>query len=152
MPAVDVTTQIEIASPREGVAQFAGDPGNAARWYRNIESVEWLTPGPVDVGSRIQFVARFLGRTLRYIYEVRELETGMRLVMSTADGPFPMETTYAWEDVEGGVTRMVLRNRGEPAGFAKVSAPILARAMRRANEGDLRQLKQIMEAEERVAD
>jgi len=99
----------------------------------------------VAVGSRFRFVARFLGRTLRYTYEVRELDAGRRLAMSTAEGPFPMETTYAWEDARAGVTKMTLRNRGEPSGFAKVSAPLLARAMRRANEADLRRLKELLE-------
>jgi hypothetical protein len=143
---VDVVTQIEIARGREEVAAFASDPANATAWYRNIQSVEWETPPPAAVGSRVRFVARFLGRTLDYTYEVRELEPGRRFVMSTAQGPFPMETTYTWEDAGPGSTSMTLRNRGEPSGFAKVSAAIMSRAMRRANEADLRRLKRILEA------
>ena len=65
--------------------------------------------------------------------------------MSTAEGPFPMETTYAWEDSVGGATRMTLRNRGEPRGFAGVAAPLMAAAMRRANRKDLRRLKNILD-------
>jgi len=84
---------------------------------------------------------------LTYTYEIRELAPGQRLVMSTADGPFPMETTYEWSDEDGG-TRMTLRNRGEPTGFSKVAAPVLEAAMRRANARDLRRLKQILESAE----
>ena len=40
---------------------------------------------------------------------------------------------------------MTLRNRGEPAGFAKVAAPVMARAMRRAMGGDLRRLRALLE-------
>ncbi len=108
--------------PRAEVAAFAADPGNAPRWYENIESVRWETVPPVAVGSRIAFVARFLGRRLAYTYEVRDLVPGERLVMSTAEGPFPMETTYTWADVGGG-TRMTLRNRGEPAGLTEAGVP-----------------------------
>jgi uncharacterized membrane protein len=143
---VDVVTEIEIRRPREEVAAFAGDPTNATAWYKNIKSVEWETTPPVGVGSRVRFSAQFLGRTLAYTYEIRELDSGRRLMMSTAEGPFPMETTYTWADAASGDTRMTLRNRGEPSGFAKVSAPIMARAMRRANEADLRRLKQVLEA------
>jgi hypothetical protein len=56
-----------------------------------------------------------------------------------------METTYTWEDAAAGTTRMTLRNRGEPAGFKAMAAPLMARAMRRANEKDLRRLKEILE-------
>src|SRR3954449_8163127 len=143
---VDVLTEIEIARPRDAVAAFAADPANATAWYKNIKSVEWETPPPVAVGSRMRFLAQFLGRTLDYTYEVRELDPGRRFVMSTAQGPFPMETTYTWEDAGPGATRMTLRNRGEPSGFAKVSAPLMVRAMRRANEADLRRLKETLEA------
>jgi hypothetical protein len=142
---VDVTTQIEIARPRRDVATFASDPDHATSWYENIKSVEWKTPRPAAVGSRIEFVAQFLGRRLAYVYEVRELVPGERFVMSTAEGPFPMETTYTWEDVASGVTRMTLRNRGQPSGFSKLVAPFMVMAMRRANRKDLAQLKSVLE-------
>jgi uncharacterized membrane protein len=143
---VDVVTEIEIRRPRNEVAAYACDPDNATAWYRNIDAVEWETPRPLAVGSRLAFVARFLGRRLSYTYEVRELVPGERFVMSTAEGPFPMRTTYLWEDAPDRATRMTLRNRGMPAGFSKLAAPIMAMAMRRANGKDLRKIKRILEA------
>jgi hypothetical protein len=142
---VDVQTAVEVARPRDEVATFAADPDNATAWYENIEAVEWKSAKPLAVGSRIAFVARFLGRRLAYTYEIRELVPGQRLVMSTDEGPFPMETTYTWEDAGAGATRMTLRNRGEPSGFAKVAGPVMASAMRRANKNDLARLKTILE-------
>jgi uncharacterized membrane protein len=143
--AVDVVTAITIDRPPGEVSAFAADPANAMAWYKTIKSVHWETPPPLAVGSRLQFRARFLGRTLNYTYEVRAIDPGSRLVMATAQGPFPMETIYTWEDTPDGATRMTLRNRGEPSGFAAVSAPVMARAMRRANEADLRRLKALLE-------
>jgi uncharacterized membrane protein len=137
--AVDVVTEIEIGRPRAEVAAYAADPDNATTWYENIERVERQTE------SRVAFVARFLGRRLAYTYEIVELVPGERLVMRTADGPFPMETTYTWADNGRGGTRMTLRNRGEPSGFAGVAAPLLASAMRRANRKDLERLKALLE-------
>jgi uncharacterized membrane protein len=142
---VDVVTEIEIERPRDEVSRFAADPSNAMAWYKNIKAVNWETPPPAVVGSRLRFRAQFLGRTLDYIYEVREIEAGRRFVMSTAQGPFPMETTYTWEDAAKGATRMTLRNRGEPAGLVAVTAPVMRRAMRRANQADLRRLKALLE-------
>ena len=95
--------------------------------------------------SKIAFEARFLGRSLAYTYEVRELEPGARLVMSTDEGPFPMETTYTWHDTPTGGTHMTLRNRGEPSGFANLAAPLMSAQMRRSTTRDLKLLKSLME-------
>lgn len=145
--SVDVQTETIIARPRETVAAYAGDPGNAPAWYVNIRSVEWKTEPPLRIGSRLAFVARFLGRRIAYTYEVVELVPGERLVMRTAEGPFPMETTYTWSSVSPAQTRMTLRNRGEPRGFGRIVGPMMAAAIRRANEKDLARLKAILENE-----
>lgn len=143
---VDVRSEILIERPRSRVAAYAADPSNAPAWYVNIESVEWQTPPPLAVGSRLAFVAHFLGRRLVYTYEVVELVPGERLVMRTAEGPFPMETTYTWESAGENATKMTLRNRGEPHGFSKLVGPLMAAAMRRANVKDLARIKALLEA------
>ncbi len=143
--AVDVLTETVINRPRAEVAAFAADPSHAPDWYQNIKSIEWETKPPIAIGSRMRFVATFLGRRLAYTYEIVDLVPGQRLVMRTAEGPFPMETTYTWEDVSETSTRMTLRNRGEPSGFSKISAPFMTAAMRRANSKDLAHLKALLE-------
>ena len=143
---VDVQVETVIQRPVAEVAAFAGDPSNAPRWYTNIRSVEWKTAPPVRVGSRMTFTARFLGKTLVYTYEVAELDSGRKLVMRTEQGPFPMETTYTWEAAGDGATRMTLRNRGEPSGFAKVTKPLMVASMRRATTNDLKRLKALLES------
>ena len=91
-------------------------------------------------------MADFLGRKLAYTYEIAELEPNDRLVMGTAEGPFPMETTCTWRQGGDGRTRMTLCNRGNPGGLSRVSAPIMAAAMRRANRKYLASLKRLLEA------
>jgi uncharacterized membrane protein len=142
---VDVRTYMLIERPRAEVAAYALDPNNATSWYRNIRAVEWKSEPPAVVGSQIAFVARFLGRELSYTYEVTELVPNQRFVMATREGPFPMETSYTWEDAPGAGTTMTLRNRGEPSGCSKLVAPMMARAMRNANRKDLRRLKRLLE-------
>jgi uncharacterized protein YndB with AHSA1/START domain len=149
--AVDVTTETVIARPVEVVAGYAADPSNAPAWYANIESVAWETDPPAQVGSRVRFVARFLGRRLEYTYELVEVVPGRRLVMCTSEGPFPMETTYTWAPAGQGSTRMALRNRGQPSGFSTVMSPLMAPAVRRANRADLRALRALLEGESPAA-
>jgi uncharacterized protein YndB with AHSA1/START domain len=143
---VDVLTETAIARPLAEVAAYAADPTHAPTWYVNIKSVEWETSPRVEVGARMAFVAQFLGKRLAYTYEIVEYEPGARLVMRTAQGPFPMETTYTWSAVDATSTRMTLRNRGEPSGFARITAPLMAAAMRRANRKDLARLKALLES------
>jgi uncharacterized membrane protein len=144
--AVDVLTEIVIDRPRGQVAAFAGEPDNAPLWYVNIKAVEWKTSPPLAVGSRVAFLAEFLGKRLAYTYEIVSLVPEERLVMRTAEGPFPMQTTYTWESTSERSTRMTLRNEGEPAGFSKLVAPLMAVAMRKANRNDLQRLKGLLEA------
>jgi uncharacterized protein YndB with AHSA1/START domain len=143
--ALDVVTEVVIDRPREEVATYAADPGQAPRWYANIDTVRWQTEPPLALGSRVTFSARFMGRRLEYTYEIVELVPGERLVMRAAEGPFPMETTYTWEPTPSGGTRMTLRNRGGPGGIARLFDPIAAGAVRRATRRDLTRLKEILE-------
>jgi uncharacterized membrane protein len=144
--SVDVTVDTVIHRPVDTVAAYAADPSNAPEWYANIDSIQWLTEPRVETGARVAFVARFLGRKLEYTYDFIEVVPGERLVMRTAQGPFPMETTYTWSRAGDGSTRMTLRNRGGPTGFSRIVAPFMARAVKRANQKDLAKLRSILES------
>ena len=144
--SADVLTEIVINRSVHEVATYAADPDNAPQWYANIKSIEWRSERPLRIGSRVAFVADFMGKRLAYTYEFVELVPDRRLVMRTAEGPFPMETTYEWNAASPGSTRMTLRNRGEPAGFSRLVAPVMALAIRRANRKDLALLKRTLES------
>jgi uncharacterized membrane protein len=142
---VDVQTEILINKPVHVVAAYAMEPDHAPEWYVNIRSAEWRTEKPLREGSRIAFKAKFLGRELAYVYEVKELVPGKKMVMQTADGPFPMETTYMFEAIDANRSKMKLRNRGEPSGFSKLFSPFMQMMMRKANKKDLQKIKEIIE-------
>jgi hypothetical protein len=142
---VDVYTQIRIHAPIGVVSAFAGNPANAPEWYANIISAEWKTPPELKPGSRIAFTARFLGQELRYTYKITSYSAREILVMQTEEGPFPMETTYTWQELEDGYTLMGLRNRGQPRGFSRFISLFMSFAMKRANRKDLLRIKFLIE-------
>jgi hypothetical protein len=142
---VDVLTEIKIACPAYKVSEYASNPDNAPDWYVNIKSVEWLTPKPLQVGSKVAFTAHFVGKKLAYTYEFTELLPGKKLLMRTTEGPFPMETTYNWQALDNNTTLMSLRNRGTPTGFFRLFTPFMELMMKRATQKDLLLLKKILE-------
>lgn len=148
-PVVDVTVTRVMDAPRAEVADLAGDPSNAPRWYSNIRSVRWHGEPGVRLGAQVDFVARFLGRDLAYTYEITDLAPAERLVMRTTSGPFPMETTYLWWDEpdgpRGSRTGKSLRNAGAPRGFASLGSGAVAVAMRRAMTRDLQRLSLLLQ-------
>jgi uncharacterized protein YndB with AHSA1/START domain len=143
--SLDVSSEIVIERPPGIVSAYVSDPANAAAWHGNIKSAEWRSEPLLHAGSRVAFVAEFLGRKLEYTYELMEVVPGEKLVMRSVAGPFPLETCYTFEETRDGHTRLTLRNRGEPAGAAKLMAPMIATAMRNAGERDLAKLKAILE-------
>jgi uncharacterized membrane protein len=142
---VDIKTEMVIHCPIEKVSSYASDPDHAPEWYVNIDSAEWLTENPLGIDSQIAFKATFLGRELSYVYQIEEYIPGEKLVMRTANGPFPMKTTYTWEKHEQNRTKMTLRNQGEPSGFSKILTPFMSTLMKKANQKDLKKIKEILE-------
>ncbi|RFU70951.1 ATPase [Peribacillus saganii] len=142
---VDVFTEISISCPLKTVSEYAANPDNAPEWYLNIKSAEWLTQKSLKIGSQIAFKAQFLGRDLAYVYEIVEYVPGEKLVMKTADGPFPMETTYTWKYIDDTLTKMTLQNKGNPTGFSRILTPFMSLMMEKANKKDLKRIKAILE-------
>lgn len=143
---VNVITEVIIKQPISKVASFSSDPDKAPIWYDNNKSAELQSPKPMTVGSKVAFVAHFLGKKLAYTYEFIEIIPNEKLVMRTSEGPFPMETTYSWKALDKNTTRMTLQNKGEPVGFSRLLAPFMAMMMKKANVKDLKKLKEILES------
>ena len=144
--AINVTAEIYIRRPADEVGEYAMNAENDPEWIGGITESRTLD-GPADgVGSRVERIARFLGRRIEYVNEVVEHEPGARLVMRSIKAPFPMVVTYEFQGRVGGSTARI-RVQGEASGFYRLAGPLLGRMVRRSVASDLGLLKQIMESD-----
>jgi uncharacterized membrane protein len=143
--STDVEVETIVERPRPEVARYAMDWRNDREWIGALSDVRLVTGEPFGVGSHVARVASFLGKRIEYVNEVVEFDPGARLVMQSVKAPFPMTVVYEFEDAGEG-TRMRIRTQGDASGFYRVAGPMLARAVRRGIERDLRRLKQVLEA------
>ncbi|OQP38929.1 hypothetical protein A4H97_19245 [Niastella yeongjuensis] len=141
---VDVSTEIIINLPKEKVAEFASDPGNAPSWCTHIKSVEWNNDAPLRAGARLVVNEQILRRSLQQVYEVVEIIPGQKMIMKTSGNGMGMETTVAWQALNENATCMTLRNRGVPVAFKPI-APFWKLAIRSASRRNLKQLKKMLE-------
>jgi uncharacterized protein YndB with AHSA1/START domain len=142
---IDVTAESTIARRREDVAAFAMEAENDTRWIGGISSARRLTEGPTAVGTRVERVAHFLGRRVEYVMEVVELVPSELIVMRSIRSPFPMRVTYSFEDEDASTVARV-RVEGGPEGFYRMAGGLMAPAVKRNIQSDVKRLKQIMEA------
>ena len=144
---LDVSAEVVINQPRKEVADYVENPANEPIWIVGIVESKSLTEPPVSVGTRVQRVAKFMGRRMEYTPEIVEYDPGTLLVMST-DSPFPMRISYQFEDCDGGETLARIRIQGAGAWYYRLAGPLLARAVKRNISSDLRTLKKLLESME----
>jgi len=142
----DVKVEQRIDAEPERVAGYAMDPANDTSWIGALTEANVLTDGPVGVGTRVRRVAGFLGKRIEYVNEIEEYDPPRRLHMRSVKAPFPMTVTYDFEPAPGGGTLMRIATGGDASGFYKVAGPLLSRQVRRGVAGDLRRLKELLEA------
>jgi hypothetical protein len=142
---VAVTTDIVINLPREKVAEFATNPDTVYLWYAPIRSVEWQSPPPLQVGSKLAVTIEWFGLLLQNSFQVVEYIPGQKLIVRSVNEIFQLEITLGWHAIDGRTTRMTIRSRGLPVGFSKVLTPLIAWVVKRINHRDLKFLKRLLE-------
>jgi hypothetical protein len=140
---VDVTTEIIINLPKEKVAEFVSNPGNAPQWCTHIKSVEWKEK-PLRAGVLIIFNEQIMHRYQQHVYEVVEVIPGQKIVIRTQSNGMMLETTFGWQAVDEDTTCMTLRNRCIPA-FSRALSPLFALTIRNFSRKNLKYLKRLLE-------
>ncbi len=133
-----------INRPVEEVFAYTANPENDPQWQSGIEEARLTSDGPLGKGSTAREVIRFLGRRMDIEFLITEYEQDKKLSVKTTGGPVSFEQTATYEPVDGG-TRLNFTMEGDAKGFFKLADPLLARMVKRQVQGDLGNLKDLME-------
>lgn len=122
------------------IADFSRNPG----WQRGMKTAEWVTEPPLAVGSRYVQRAGFLGREIRSLFEVIELDPGTLVTIDTVEGTFPITVTRSVTP-EGNGCLISADVRGDAGGLFGLMKPLLRILVRRSVAGDYKRLKRLLE-------
>ena len=136
---------VVIERPREEVFEYLTTVDKLPEWQSSVLETHKHTDGPVGVGTSFTEVRKFLGRQLESRLEVTEHEPPERFSLRVVEGPVPFDVRHVLRASDGGTTLEVVIE-GDPGGFFKVAAPLVARQGKRQLESDFGTMKTLLEA------
>lgn len=140
-----VQTRTATARPVAEVFAILSNPENNPKWSSGSIEAKMTSIGPIGVGSTWRSVGRFLGRNIESELEATEFEENRKLVAKSKSGPVPFQASMTFEPADGG-TRVNATFEAEPGGFFKLAEPLVIKMAKRQFQGDLDNLKDLMEA------
>mgnify|MGYP001825308084 CR=1 FL=1 len=138
---IDITINRPAAEVFEYISDFAKNPS----WQNGMKSCEWITDGPVSVGSQYLQKAEFMGREINSTFEVIEHTPGERVKAHTIESTFPITFTRWVTAVGDNETRVQALIEGDSSGFFRLMKPLMAPMVRRSIRNDYARLKELLE-------
>jgi carbon monoxide dehydrogenase subunit G len=135
---------LSVARPQQEVFAFMADPANDTRWRESAVSAEWVTDGPIGVGSRLKSVDKLLGREIESTSEVTAYDPPNKYGQKALGGPVPFEFTVTLEP-EGVGTKLTMAGHAEVGGFFKLAEGLVGKQLEQQIERDLAGLKRVLE-------
>ena len=137
---------IMIKRPIEEAFAVLANLENDVKWHSAFVETRNTSGGSLGVGASFLVFEGLLGRrTGGTVYEVTEYEPNRIAAWETVSGPLQLKFWRTFERVDGG-TRFAVRYEGEPSGFLRLAWPLITRFVKRQQGGDMRKLKELMEA------
>lgn len=134
-----------INRPIEEVFAVLANLENDLKWRNEWVDAKKTSEGSIGLGTRFSLVAKAFGRPSETIYETIQYEPNRIAAWKAKSGPLPLTFLRTLERVEGG-TRVTVRYEVELRGFFKLVMPFMIGSVTRQHRGDLRKLKELLEA------
>jgi hypothetical protein len=139
-----IEVAITIRKPRRDIARVIFNPLCDTAWDHQVLEVRPLAHGPLQAGSCISRVYRFLGRRYHDVAEIVEYSPGQFIEM-TVQRPIEMRVRYSLESIPEGVIVRV-HATGRSAGLLRLIGPLTRLMLRRNYIRNLHDLKFLMES------
>jgi hypothetical protein len=143
---MQMTATRTIGRPAGAVFEFFADATNNPKWQKGMVSCEWVLGEPMEVGSRYQQRARFMGRPVVSTFVVKALEPGRLIEIETVESTFPIHVIRTVEAIDESTCRVSAVISGGPEkGIAKLLEPLMARQAQRSVDADYDRLVDLLE-------
>lgn len=140
-----LSAQRSIARPAAEVFAFLADATNNPEWQRGMRRCEWLSGGPIAVGSQYRQEASFLGRAVISVFEVKEFVAGFRVVVETIESTFPIHVERS-EELTGPQSCRVTATIGGGPKVPRFAEPIVIWLAQRSVTADYNRLVELLES------
>jgi len=142
---INFSRTIHIERSQHEIFDFMADPSNDTKWRDSAVSSEWVSEGPIGVGSKLKSVDKLLGRKLESTSEVTVWDPPHRYSQKSLGGPLPFELTITL-DPEGSGTQVTLEGHAEVGGFFKIAEGLAGKQLEKQIATDIAGLKRVLEA------
>lgn len=142
---VSFETEVFINLPQQEVFDFMSNPANDVKWQGGNQGSEWISDGPVGVGSKQRSSGKFLGRKIDSELEVTAWDPPNTYAFKAVSGPIPFEATIAFEARENG-TQVAMNGTAEAGGFFKIAEGLVGKQFQKQMSNDFEALKLLLES------
>jgi uncharacterized membrane protein len=138
------TATIHIHRPLEEVFTYMSNIEHEVQW-RNLVDVKVTSGLPLHQGSTYRYVANMMGRQLQTEGEITAFKLNQGWSFKSTSGPIPLEGSVAVQSEDGG-TNVTLGGELKLSRLLKLFTPILRGMMQKQLNGELRNLKHLLES------
>ena len=136
-----------IDQPVDRVFDYVSIPENDPTWVPASLRHEMLSPAPMRIGSITEEDVWFLGKRMRYAWEITHYEPPTVFALRSISGQIPATIRILLESVDGACTKVILIAEVQLRGVYKPMELVMRWVAQRQLGTQLRTLKNLLESE-----
>jgi hypothetical protein len=136
-----------IDQPIDRVFEYIATPDNDPTWVPASLRHEMLSPAPMRVGSITEEDVWFLGRRMRYAWEITQYEPPTVFALRSVSGPIPATIRVLLESLDGVRTKVILVGEVRLRGVYKPMELVMRLVAQRQFGTQLGTLKNLLESQ-----